>query len=335
MCYVNMNALKKYSAYLMVKKGGGFNVSEAEKLQNPGPLNFNDSYYFTGHDSRGSALVTRIGFRGNGSTELWFDMLLPETGPISLPRGNHPRGEGISCGPVKYSCIDPGAVWEIVCTGPMLVSGKENDIFLTARFFASTPVIDFKRHTDSMSLAKYLAGQKWSREWFNKLKDLSQVHYEQGGSLHGRIAVNGKDQVFELRALRDHSFGIRDWNAMRRHAWISVLFDDGRVLNISMVSYSFLPFMHSGYLAGNNYILPVTDASDFSAIFSPPLQGKSSDLNFTVNGGLHARLIMSVENELVYTMGTSYIVHEGIADFTLGCVQGRGIYEYGFNRDSI
>ena len=61
---------------------------------------------------------------------------------------------------------------------------------------------------------------------------------------------------------------------------MSALFEDDSCLNISLVSYSFLPFMHSGYYAKGDEVIAVSEADDFSVVPLDNPVGNSFVLNF-------------------------------------------------------
>ncbi len=292
------------------------------------PENFNDSFYFTGHGRDGSYVITRLGLRSGGYTEIWFNCKFPEAGTIGFKRRDETRGRGIAFGPLEYEPIEAGKKWKITFRGMADFAGVEKELFFEATFRAQTRVIDFRRDADHDSLARYLAKEKWSLGWFKKLRDLSQVHYEQGGTLSGSIQYDGRRESFELMGLRDHSFGIRDWKAMKRHLWMSALFEDGSCLNISLVSYAFLPFMHSGYYAKGDEVVAVSEADDFSLVPQGDPVGKSFVLNFSL-GEKKTAITCNLNDAVDYTMMASYQICEGVASFTWEDKSGAGICEIG------
>ena len=166
-----------------------------------------------------------------------------------------------------------------------------------------------------------------------KLRDLGQVHYEQRGSLRGRIQVNGRLHEVALPAVRDHSFGARNWKAMRRHVWLMALLDDGSAVNLSLVSYDFLPYMHSGYRIRHGVIEPVTRAPRFEDLPAGNSMNSSFDCSFRVGRDETLTLHCRVDDLLEYMMGDEYRFFEGLATFQLGTVKGVGVCEFGFARN--
>lgn len=326
--------IKRTTAYMMIKRGEKQSplLEEMEALQIPPENNpaFNDSFYFTGHDEKGTWLITRMGFRGDGSNEFWFDLNIPGVGTLTSPPKKHERGSDITLGPLAYRCITPGKTWQITFDGPMILENKNVEVKAHLRFEKTTRIVNFKRDVDSWSIAGHMARQKWTRAWFEKLKELSQVHIEQGGRITGTVTVDGSEHPVALRALRDHTYGTRNWEAMVRHVWLAALMEDNSVINIALVNYSFLPFLHSGYVGLENTILPVTGTGDFSDVPAGDPTGKSFTLPFRYRGGGKHELEVEVFDKCTYGMGTGYTIYEGTARFSLNGKKGVGISEFGF-----
>ncbi len=324
--------LKRLLAYLIIhrphKKSGDLSALEARQTPDGSP-HFNDSFYFCGRDATGTSLVFRLGFRPGRRTETWCDMILPGLGRFRAPLKDEPDSGRIGCGALDFRCREPGRTWTVSYSGPLEDGRRSVKAELDLAFAADTPIIDFSAAGDSWGLAGHIAGQKWSREWFGRLRDLSQVHYEQAGTLSGRIRINGQDRQVALSSVRDHSFGARDWRSMKRHVWIMALMEDGSRINVSLVGYDFLPYMHSGFRISEGRITPVTRAPRFEEV--PPSITKGSAFTIVFKAGRNQPIDLrcSVEDMLKYTMADGYRFSEGLAAFSLGSLKGVGVCEYG------
>ena len=52
------------------------------------------------------------------------------------------------------------------------------------------PLVIFdKVGTTPLQVGKQLANEKWSKQFFRKLKEIDQVHYEQAGTLSGTFSL--------------------------------------------------------------------------------------------------------------------------------------------------
>ena len=325
--------LKRLFAYALVSRSDAAqqNPSVLEARQKPDASGFfNDSFYFSGRDTTGNALVLRLGFRPQADTEIWFDLMLPQTGRVS---GIFPDAtsdiSNITCGPLHLKCVEPNHLWKITYNGPVRTSHGDVPAEMELSFSSTEVPVDFKAHTDSWGLAGYMAQEKWSREWFEKLRDLKQIHYEQGGTLTGTISLDGTTYPLELRGVRDHSFGPRKWQAMQEHAWLMACMEDGSFINVSTVSYDFLPYMHSGYVARGGVVLPVTAAPRFQDIPRTNPEGMDFQYQFAVKGEPSRRMNCMVDEVFEYTMHGVYHFYEGLARFDLDGKKGVGICEIG------
>ncbi len=318
--------MKKLLAYLLVHRSRkkDTDLATLEQRQTPdGSPFFNDSFYFCGRGDDGTSLVFRLGYRPGQETELWCDLLLPGLG----------RFRALDPG-LRFECKEPAKTWTISYAGPMETQGRTATVSVSLVFTADSPIVDFGANGDAWGLATALAAQKWSRSWLEKLRDLRQVHYEQCGRVSGRVEVDGRVREVSLPAVRDHSFGARDWNAMRRHAWLMALLEDGSHVNVSVVGYEFLPYMHSGYRMRNGVIEPVTLAPRFEDLPAGNPKGITFDVGFRAGRSERLTLSCTVDEVLEYTMSGAYTFFEGCAKFRMGNVKGVGICELGIHHSA-
>ena len=325
-------SVKQNLAYRVLRSRGRtpLDPSRLERRQAPdGSPCFNDSFYFGGRDDQGTSAVFRLGFRPGAPTERWCDLVLPGKGRLAAAGPIEPDTGDIRCGGLQLQCEEPARTWLIRWSGPMQAAGQLLLVDADLRFSADAPVVDFARDGDTRSLAGYLARERWSGEWLRKLRDLRQVHYEQGGTLEGPVSVDGAVHAVRLAAVRDHSFGSRDWRAMRRHRWLMALLEDGSHVNLSLVEYTFLPYMHSGYRVEHGQVAPVTRAPRFEDLPPDNSPGTSFTASFGVGTGETLALECRVEDVLEYSMGGQYRFFEGLAAFRLGGRRGVGICELG------
>ena len=329
--------IKKYLSYLLVKRSENNSTDpfEFEKRQgNPFTAFYNDSFYFTGRDDKGTSIVTRLGFRNSGETELWLDMIIPGIGELSIihEKDKFFLGDNIAYGPVEYTCIEPGRIWRITFKGAMQSGKKKAHVSLDVMFTARMKIFDFKKDGYAWSMAESLASEKWSAKWFSKLKEISQVHYEQGGTMSGFVEINGTRKKLELHAMRDHSFGTRKWTAMDRHLWICGMLEDGRYFNMSIVRYKFLSFIQSGYITEGDTIIPVEKCTHFDEIGEAVEVPKSFTVTIKPLKKDPVIIECLIKGGFNYLMGGDYKIFESLAEYKVGNIKGVGISEFGYNK---
>lgn len=186
--------------------------------------------------------------------------------------------------------------------------------------------------------------------FFANLKENHQVHYEQTGEIKGELTLNGKKKEIKLKAVRDHSYGKRDWNYMDRHIWLMALMEDGTALNISMVRYPAINELQSGYFISGNVADSEDDPGIYSATNKKPIcldsvtpmdeiecsggVPQEFDLNAKMADGRILNILCKKEIEYIFPFEDgAYTIHEGIGSFAFGGIKGRGILEFGFNKD--
>ncbi len=287
-----------------------------------------NSYYFTCHDAKGMSLLLRFAQRGGGKTEVWF-AYRDASGNEYM--SNRTMVE--SSVPAGVSCVQPGKKWTFFYDGEVrsLISGAAQHTRFTGTFVAGDAPFEFGYHMDSSVLAGAIAQQKWRKGFFDELQQNNQVHYEQQGRVHGELTLGGQYIKIDAPAMRDHSFGRRDWAYMNRHVWLMALLEDGSALNANFVSYPTLQ-LASGYYTSARGTVCVTEVS----FGSQPAPGKAPQtLMYKVKlaDGTELSVACTREAEFVFPCGDAYTIHEGVGTFTSGGVYGRGIMEFGWNND--
>lgn len=295
--------------------------SDADKTQ----IN---SYYFSCHDAKGMSLLLRFAQRGGGETEVWF--------AYRDAAGNACMNSGTRYGanaPAGVTCLHPGKAWSFFYDGEVrsMTSGAVQRAQFTGTFTASEAPFEFGYHMDSSVLAGAIAQQKWDKGFFEELQKNNQVHYEQQGRVQGELVLSGQNIRIDAPAMRDHSYGRRDWNYMNRHVWLMALLEDGSALNANFVSYPKLK-LSSGYYTSASGTACVKEVS-LGSLPSPGKAPQTLMYKVKLSDGTELSVACSKETEFVFPCGDAYTIHEGIGTFTTGGVFGRGIMEFGWNND--
>jgi hypothetical protein len=311
-----------------------FDAASAETFALPSDAapDQNNSYYFSCHGLDGTSLFFRLGLRGGGaSSEVWFAYRdASGKGWVNAEQLTPPA----VC-PARVRCVKPEEVWEFSFHGTMLGSGsKEAEVSFQGTFTASSPIFEFSTHMDPGPLARALAREKWSRSFFAEVAQNHQTHYEQQGHVAGTLELGGRTIAISLPAMRDHSFGKRDWDYMDRHIWLMALLEDGRSLNVNMVRYPAVRELQTGYLISGPRTVCVHGATSMDSLPCTGSVPDSFDVQLRLADG--RSLLLSCEKEASFTFPFdhgAYVIHEGVGRFTVDGVRGRGILEFGFNGD--
>ena len=316
------------------KKQSPFDIDYAEKYEIPkGADNHpNNSYYFSAHDVEGKSLLFRLAKRENRE-ELW--LVYHDKNGNSFYNRDLLANEESSA---SVTCLEVGKRWNFKFSGYMVKVGAEEQppVFasLDAEFSSTAPIFEFSRHADSAPTARALAREKWDKAFLKELSENHQTHYEQGGKVSGVLKLGDDELTVKMRAMRDHSFGKRDWNYMDRHVWLMVLMETGEVFNVNMVRYPATFELQHGYLEKEGRYVCVDSITPMDDI---TLSGNIPD-SFSCKVKLvddrTFNLVCEKETAIIYTFDNgAYTILEGIGHISVNGIKGRGVIEFGYNGD--
>lgn len=331
-----VNPVKYALAKAMVRhsvKQSDFDPFVAEKnfAVDPMVTEFNNSFFFACLGEDKSAVIMRQAARGNGSFEVWFSVNLPGKGRYSIPAELQEGVTLFDTSPLSLECAEPVNKWRLGFSGD--VTG-EDGLAVYAEFEAGLtsgyPVFHFTNDADPSPMARSMAAEKWSGRFFRTLQSMHQHHYEQGGTVKGRLALGGTVYPLDMKFIRDHSFGPRNWALMDRHLWICICLRDGRFFNLSLPEYPFIK-IRSGFLTIAGGYIPVVDSSSFDSIAYNGRPPSEFRFNADLANGKHIRIICRRGPGFEWLMENVYRDFEWVSDFMVDGVPGTGICEFGYN----
>ncbi len=315
------------------KKKNPFDIHFAEHYKLPEDADIYDinSYFFSCHDMQGRSLMLRHAARGGDVTEVWF-AYRDEKGNEYINDKQYYDKEPPA---TSVKCIETDKKWLFSFEGE--VRDQKNDKLMDAKFEgtfdATRTLFEFSQHLDSRVLGGAIAKEKWTKDYFKALQKQNQVHYEQPGRLTGTIQIGRKKTMLELNAMRDHSYGRRDWNYMNNHFWLTCLFDDGTTFNANVVSVPAIRSLATGYIEDGNEALGLCRASVDVDIKNYAVPEKFSYTGEFLNGETF-KVDCELESVFVFPLdGGKYVIYEGVGTFNMNGKKGRGNLEFGFNGD--
>ena len=294
---------------------------------------FNDSIYFAGWEKEGFAFVTRQSFRSDKPNENWFKISIPGEGVWGFENLSLSAGEGFRQGTLEYLCREPGKRWQLKYNGPVYQGNQEKNLSLDLTWGAMGTIIDFD-HTGALldQTAKEMARQPWNRLFFQKLRELHKVHYEQAGDVNGTLLWKGKEYSFSGQGVRDHSFGTRHWEEWDRHFWFLGVLEDGRYFNASAIDYDFIRNLKAGYLGKRGNVSTLADIPSYDLpVPEQPLPRETELLLLESSGGKEKTLTVNMKVFFPFMMDGVYHIRQSLAEFGYDGVRGLGIAEMGIN----
>jgi len=296
----------------------------------------NDSSYFYGGDKEGNAFITRMAFRGPArSLEYWFDFFLKGYGFYGLKEAPGPEGAGFQQGNLKWEPIETGKVWRVMYDGPVHdTAGKVHRCEANLVFTGRHPVYDFAKSSDQRLIAKAIAAEKWTKEFFFNLKDSHQVHYEQTGNFKGTIILDDKTFNLDMLASRDHSFGSRNWLTWDRHYWMTGISDDGFHWTVTTIRWQFMGRLVAGFItAPDGTTDAIVECTDLETVSKEKLLPDHGNIDIFTRGGKIHKLEFRRNGEFPYLHDGKYMMREGIGTYRFNGVEGLGMVEFGFHAD--
>ncbi|XP_049957988.1 uncharacterized protein LOC126474556 [Schistocerca serialis cubense] len=140
---------------------------------------------------------------------------------------------------ILFKPVTPMKKWKVTYKGKMWLQSdpsKEYEVEVEGDWVSDLPYFNFDTDLAASAIARTIATEKWTKQYFNNLKMAHQSHYEQMGSMNAVIKVNGKTYKEEMQAFRDHSHGNkRDWDLMHRYAFHMFFLENGMTATIGVI----------------------------------------------------------------------------------------------------
>jgi len=302
-------------------------------LRQPYP---NDSSYFYGGDKAGNAFITRMAFRGPDRLhEYWFDFFLKEKGFFGITGDPGPDGPGFQQGSLKWDPIEVGKIWRVTYAGMVHDrDGRPHQCQANMVFTGDHPVYDFEKSSDHSAIARCIAAEKWTKEFFMKMKDTHQVHYEQTGKFSGTITLDNQTYNLTMMASRDHSFGSRNWLTWDRHYWITGVSDAGVHWTVTTIKWQFLGRLTAGFITSPDGTTDaIVECTDLETISKERLLPDHGIVEIRTRSGKYHTMEFWRHGEFPYLHDGKYMMREGIGSYLFDGVPGLCMVEFGFHAD--
>ncbi len=306
--------------------------------------NYNDSWVFHGSDAEGNMFLTRLGFRNAGrEVEVWFwgthegERYANDVRFIS--RKEDPDPQGLSAGGVSYEKLADGE-WKITYEGTL--NGEKATASLVWKANAAmyfSPV-----HSDSRSTARAMAEMPWSREYFESLRTENAVRIEQGGLLTGSIEYGSRKVTLDMKGVRDHSWGKRDWNFITRYLWTMIALEEpteicgvmAKYMALSPVNYGTnFKRMATGWIAGDDEVKPVAYITDMAYVGDDGVIPERYTLKFRSADSRPVTIeVERRQPEMPWIVfDGKFEVNEAWCGLTVNGTKAWGVAEFGYSKD--
>lgn len=293
---------------------------------------YNDSSYFNGIDGKGNFFLSRMSFRFNRPNEHWLEFYTEKWGLLRRIKPLGAEGDDFQQGNLRFERIKPLQKWKITYNGMMMSDAQEHHVCIDLLYEAKTPIIDFQHAMILDTTASAIAQQPWSSGFFNQLKEIKKMHFEQGGMLDGTISVDGVSEEYSFYSMRDHSWGIRRWDDWKRHTWMCGMLENGDCINVSLIKYNFLGQLAAGFYIKSGTVHFLRKFPDFEEFAQNPLFPEEAQLDVEFENNIKIRLNWERKYYVPYDMDNGkYKIYEGISEGRIDNNKVHMVTEFGFN----
>jgi hypothetical protein len=297
---------------------------ETDSLHQPGQdKEWNESFYFNFYDrEQDICAFMRIGLKPNMNERSMFCFLMMPDGSLVGIKDQEGMGEGsLFVRSLRFEKVEAEKKWKLSFNGSMARmhgSSKEPVAVLFA--------LEFDTLNNTFDYRECVSGENERIS-----QKVASEHLEQYGRATGTLMVGG--ETFEVNGLgeRDHSWGVRDWNAPKMWIWLTAEFDEQVAFNLTKLFIEEAEvsagFVHEG---GRN--IPLIKAT-VNATVDADGRPRALDLIMGDKDGneyrASAEVLKAAQMPFPSRDGkTISVMHETLAEYTYRGMKGYGIAEF-------
>jgi hypothetical protein len=297
---------------------------DSDVLHPAGPdKEWNESLYFNLYDQANDlCMFMRIGLKPNIDERSAFCFIMMPDGSLVGLKDQDTLGSGdLDVRSLRFEKLEAERLWKLSFNGAMgRMTGEKPcpvPVSFSLEFESLNPMFNYRECVDERS-------ERISRK-------VASEHLEQFGRASGKLTVDGS--VFDVSGLgeRDHSWGVRDWNAPKMWIWLTAEFSESLAFNVTKL-YVEEGEVAAGFVHLNGRNLPVVKAD-----IETTLDGDGTPVSQKIclqdkHGGKHhasAEVLREALMPFPSRDGKSMsVMHEALAEYKFRGRKGYGIAEY-------
>ena len=284
-------------------------------------IEWNESFYFSFYDkSNDICAFMRIGLKPNKPLKNMFCFfMLPDGSYMGLKEDDKYDNDLLTAKNLRFNKILPEKKWNLKFDGKLLnFSNKQPvDVSFNFDFESLNQIFDYR---DCVSGFKEKISQSVASE-----------HLEQFGKATGYLKVADNGYIISGLGERDHSWGVRDWNAPKMWIWLTCQFSEDIALNVTKLTVS-EGEVDAGFIHINGENFPIMKAT-IDTCYNEDGSPESFKMELLDKKGVthkvDAKIIKNVK--LPFTSGDGKkqsIMHETLTEYQMDGKIGYGIAEY-------
>lgn len=282
---------------------------------------WNESFYFNFYDKeKDLCAFMRIGLKPNKDERSMFCFfMLPDGSIAGIKEQDRYKGE-LAVKGLQFKKSVPEKRWDITYSGVMGKIGAQV-VPIRAAF-----ALEFSALNDMFDYRQCVSGEKEKMS-----QSVASEHLEQFGSVKGTIRIGDREHEIDGLGERDHSWGIRDWNAPKMWIWLTCQFSDKCALNLTKLVVN-EGEVDAGFMHIDGKSRPIV-ASKVSTRFNDDGSPASLDMRLTDSAGekYHVSAEVLKKATLPFESPDGQVVslmYETLARYTFDGQTGYGIAEY-------
>lgn len=284
---------------------------------------WSESFYFNFYDkARDICAFMRIGLKPNSDekTGLCFFMM-PDDSVLAISDRKPVGDKKLEVGNLRFEKILPEKEWHLAFSGMM--ERRRGDAKRSEQVSFS---VDYESINEVFDYGECVSGTK--EEISEKV---ATEHLEQFGKATGRLTVGSKEYPLDGLGERDHSWGVRDWNAPKMWIWLTCQFSEKSAFNVTKLVMD-VGEVDAGFVHLDGKNVPLIKA-DIETSWDAEGAPKGLDMKLKDKEGNTHEVRAGVIREAVVPFasrnGKSFsLMHETLARYKMGSKVGYGIAEY-------
>ena len=301
---------------------------DTDVLHTPGDdREWNESFYFNVYDKGNDVcMFMRIGLKPNMDERSVFCFIMMPDGSLVGIKDTERLGDpSLNAKALRFEIVEAEKRWKISFKGHLGKMGANGPIPISVNFSltfdARNAIFDYR---ECVSGESERIAQKVASE-----------HLEQFGKVSGTLLVGSERFEISGTGERDHSWGVRDWNAPRMWIWLTAQFSEVLAFNLTKLFVDegevTAGFVHEG---GRN--IPIVGAQ-VSTVLENDGSPRSLELLMTDKNGIEYRASATVLKVARMPFPgrdgkKMSVMHETLAEYQFKGRTGYGIAEY-LNRE--
>lgn len=288
--------------------------------QKSGEQDWSESFYFNFYDRENSLCAfMRIGLKPDRDDKSMFCFLMLPDGTVAGINAHEPCNPELNAGSLKFCQAEPEKRWTLKYDGYMAFLPEKRPVRVAFD-------LEFESQNRMFDYRECVSGHKEEIS-----KSVASEHLEQFGKVSGKLAAGGKEYSIRGLGERDHSWGVRDWNAPKMWTWLTAEFSETKALNVTKLVVE-QGVVDAGFIHKDGVNIPVMEAV-IDTTFGP--QGAPASLKMTLRDkkGIGYEVTAEVVRHVAVPFESPdgkalSIMYETLAKYSFEGSTGYGIAEY-------